>query len=296
VGGIAIVFDAAREFSAMLRDVLDGRPGVAAFVDDAGLVVASTSPGHQVGQPFGADLSKPVIEYQGANFALAATPAVGYREFKCNDGYQNHIRAVVALRLGALERRRASMFDQSLRALPHGTHRQVREFALFQVGASRYALPVTAVLEARSQQGLVRTARLSPHVVGLMEVGQGRTAAVVPVLCGRSLFGMAYPARSDDGTVLVMADPHEPSRALFGFRVDDVISVLDIDEPHIHAAPAGMRHHAPWLAAMVRLVSSGEKTQEVLAQLMDADALVRLVRPSHQCAAAASLGATFEGA
>jgi chemotaxis signal transduction protein len=84
-----------------------------------------------------------------------------------------------------------------------------------------------------------------------------------------------------------MADPDEPGRPLFGFRVDDVISVLDIDELHIHAAPAGMRHHAPWLAAMVRLMASGEPSEEVLAQLMDPDALVRLVRPSHEITAAA---------
>jgi hypothetical protein len=71
LGGIAIVFDAAREFSAMLRDVLDGRPGLAAFVDDAGRVLASTAAEHVIGQPIGAELSKHVIEYQGANFALA---------------------------------------------------------------------------------------------------------------------------------------------------------------------------------------------------------------------------------
>ncbi len=278
LGGIAIVFNAEREFRAMLQDVLDGRPGVAAFIDGDGRVIASTDDTHAKGQPLPMPTQAGVIELNDANFSLATVSASGYREFKTTDGYQNHVRAVVALRLGTLERRRMALFDAALRSLPGGARMQQRELALFQVGAARYALPMQAVLEARAQLGMVRLTQVRQHVVGLLEVGGAAGGSVVPVLCARSVFGVTYPARSTDGTLLVMADPLRPGQALYALRVDDVISVVDVDERHIQPVPTGLRGRAPWLQAMVRLAIVGEATDEVLAQLLDPRELTTLVR------------------
>jgi chemotaxis signal transduction protein len=126
---------------------------------------------------------------------------------------------------------------------------------------------------------MVRVVQGGPHVVGMLEVAGPDGAQVVPVLCARKLFGIHYPARTTDGTVLVMADPARAGVPLYAFRVDDVISVVDVDERHIQPAPQGLKAHSRWLDAMVRLCTSGDDASEVLAQLLDPDGLATLVRP-----------------
>jgi chemotaxis signal transduction protein len=297
VGGIAIVFNAEREFSAMLSDVLNGRSGLAAFVDAAGQVVSCSDARWAPGSRLPFALRTGVVEHDGAHYAVACVRAGGYREFKRQDGYDNGVQAVVALRLGALERRRQSLFDCSLRPLSHHRHTlgtdalrsqapQVRELALFQVGAARYALPVGTVLEARPQAGLVRVAKAGPHVAGLLDVLPGSPGGLLPVLCARSLFSVSYPARHSDGTVLVLADPDRAGQALMGLRVDDIISVLDVDAAHIQPAPEGLRTRAPWLAGMVRVLKNDAEGGEALVELLDATTLRAQFRPLQALAAA----------
>ncbi len=297
VGGIAIVFNAEREFSAMLTDVLDGRPGLAAFVDAGGQVVSCSDTHWTPGSKLPFPLRSGVVEHDGAHYAVASTRAGGYREFKRQDGYDNGVQVVVALRLGSLERRRQSLFDCNLRPLPHrrlaasadgrsAAGHQVQELALFQVGAARYAVPVRAVLEARPQTGLVRVAKAGAHVAGLLDVLPGSPGGLLPVLCARSLFGITYPARQTDGTVLVLADPAQPGQALMGFRVDDIISVLDVDVAHIQPAPEGLRARAPWLAGMVRVLKSDAEGGEAIVELLDAETLLSQLRPLQAMAAA----------
>jgi chemotaxis signal transduction protein len=296
-GGIAIVFNAQREFSAMLGDVLDGRAGVAAFVDGKGRVVSCSDATWAPGATLPFPLRDGVVEHEGAHYAVACLQAGGYREFKQQDGYDNRVRALVALRLGTLERRRQSLFDCSLRPLPHrrsaarneaanGQPRQVEELALFQVGAARYALPVRAVLEARPQVGLVRVAKAGAHMAGLLDVQPGTASGLLPVLCARSLFGVSYPARLTDGTVLVLADPARAGQPLMGFRVDDIISVLDVDTAHIQPAPEGLRGRAPWLAGMVRVLKNDAEGGEAIIELLDAAVLLAQWRPLQALAAA----------
>ncbi len=288
VGGIAIVFNAEREFRAMLDDVLQGRPGLAAFVDASGRVVSCSDSRHATfaALPFGLDAA--VVEHDGAHYAVACVGAAGYREFKRQDGYENGIRSVVALRLGALERRRQSLFDVTLRPLPHRQGMtdgqglrsgQGLELAVFQVGASRYALPVRTVLEARPHTGLVRVARGGAHLAGLLDVQPQTQGALLSVYCARSLFGVAYPARETDGMVLVLADPDQPSAALLGLRVDDLICVLDVDSSHVQPAPEGLRRQAPWLAGMVRAMRADPAGGEAIVELLDAATIIRVLRP-----------------
>ncbi len=281
VGGIAIVFNSQREFRAMLDDVLDGRQGLAAFIGAKGDVIACTDPRCAPGQklPFAPD--QPIIEHDGSNFAVFAFAAPGYREFKVSDGYDNGVRSVIALRLGKVERRRASISDFPIRALPYGPQRRLQELAFFQAGSGRYALPVSAVLEARPPKGIVRMQRAGAHMAGLLEVDHGRDRVVVPVLCARTMMGLNYAPRAGDGVVVVLEDPDVAGQPLLGLRVDDVASVLDVDESHVQPTGNGLRGHAPLILATVRLQPAGERGGETLAQLMDVDALVRYVRPQH---------------
>jgi chemotaxis signal transduction protein len=276
VGGIAIVFNAEREFRAILDDVLGSRAGLACFVDGEGRIVASTDPGLAVGQALPFDAAQQTAEHADSHLAVARVVAAGYREFKRGDGYQNHVRAVVALRLGAAERRRVALYDRPLRALPTAARAAAREFALFQTGPGRFALPASAVLEACSVQGLVRTPSGAPHALGLLDVAGSQDPCVIPVFCGRSLFGVNGPPRPGDGVVLVMCAPWDPRRPLLGLRVDDVLCVADVGPEHLQDPPAGLRQHAPMLNGLLRMQSSAEGEAEVLIQLIDADAITAL--------------------
>jgi chemotaxis signal transduction protein len=279
VGGIAIVFNAEREFRAMLDDVLAGRDGLAAFVDGDGRVMAATD-GLATGAMLPLDAGLGVVEHAGSTYASARVAGSGYREFKRSDGYQNHVRAVVALRLGSPERRRESLFDRPVHALPAPPRARRQEWALFQIGGGRFGLPAECVLEARPRDGLVRAPLGLAHAAGLLEVpapGAGPGGSVViPVLCGRSLFGVNSRPRDTDGVVLVLADPARPGRPLLGLRVDDVLSVVDADASHLQDAPAGLRQHSPLLVGLLRL-GLDDVDSEVLAQMLDAEALCAMV-------------------
>lgn len=277
LGGIAIVFNAEREFRAMLDDVLGAQTGIAAFVDGEGRVIASTAPDGEAGQPFA--LQPGVAQRDGVQYAVARVRGQGYREFKRSDGYDNRVHAVVALRLGGVERRRSAHHDTTLRALPARDRAALREYALFHVGAGRYALPATDVTEARPCDGLVRAPVANPDIVGLLEVPDARGRAVVPVLCARRLFGVMHPSRAGDGVVVLLGAGG--TRPRVGLRVDHVSTVLDIGEEHLQPAPPGLRLHAPTLEGLLRVATQAAdgSTGEDLVQLLDADAVIARVVP-----------------
>jgi len=276
VGGIAIVFNAAREFAAMLRDVIGERSGCAAFVDTSGRVLAASEAAVAAGLATAADGPAALIEFDGQHYACARVPASGYREFKKSDGYDNQVGALVALRLGRVERRRHSFSDVDLRTDPLAQPADALEVAVFQVGALRYALPATAVLEAISPRGLVRTPGGSGLAIGMLEVRSGAGAVLVHALCARRLFGIDYPARATDGVVLVLRSPQQPDRPALGLRVDDVLSVLEVDRRRLNDAPDGLRSYAPCVAGLIDCQAGDDS---VLVQLLDPATLVATLLP-----------------
>jgi chemotaxis signal transduction protein len=275
IGGIAIVFHAEREFRAMLDDVLAGRSGVAMFVEGDGRIIASTDAEFAPDGKLLVDPESGLVEHAGAQYAIARVRGAGYREFKCSDGYDNGAHAVVALRLGKVERRRMSLNDVALSALPTQDRARSREFALFHVGPGRFALPASAVLEARPRHGLVRAPMGGANVVGLLEVPDGRDSRAIPVVCARRLFGVSSPPRATDGVVIVLANPGVPGRPRLGLMVDQVSTVVDVGPEHLQPAPSELRAYVPSLHSLLRLAvqSAGKDGQEVLVQVIDAEAL-----------------------
>ena len=273
VGGIAIVFNAEREFRAMLSDVLGPRAGVAAFVDADGRVLSCTDAAQAVGDRLPFDTRRAVVAHEGAHLALAGTVAGGYREFKHGDGYRNGVSAVVALRLGSLERRRHNLHDTVLRAHAPADRARTVELAVFQVGGGRYALPLQAVLDARETRGLVRAPGARGAVIGLLEVPSPQGPRVVPVLCGRRLLGVNYPARASDGVVLIL--PAQPGRALpaFGLRVDDVTTIAELGAEHLQAVASSLGA-GDLVAQIARLAILAHPAEaDALVQVMDLDRL-----------------------
>lgn len=160
VGGIGIVFDAAREFEAMLKDGLIGHPQAhALFVDRTGRVIASTDARRPVGSalPMSADLlqlppghsASRIVEHDGHYAVLACSANSGYREFKISDGYRDDVLALLFHPLGAVPT------DHQLDAQSHtltieadGVVHSGEEFATFFLDGQLHALPAGLVVEA----------------------------------------------------------------------------------------------------------------------------------------------------
>lgn len=272
LGGIAIVFAAAREFTTMLQEILAEREGMAAFVDAGGRVLASSHPDRVSGAMLRFAGEQALVEHDGTHYACARVRGSGYREFKRSDGYDNGTSAIVALRLGTSERRRTALGDEVLLAPAQPQRRWSMEVAVFQVGAARYALPADAVLTALAPKNLVRTPGVHPLAVGLMEVPEGERVRLVQVICARRQFGVPYPPRSTDGVVLVLRSPRCPELPAVGLRVDDVLAVVSVDRRKLHPSPEGLTQFASWNSGLmdceVRQIGE-EQPRTVLLQLLD---------------------------
>ncbi|MGM9489957.1 chemotaxis protein CheW [Ideonella sp. YS5] len=265
-GGVAIVFHAAREFEAMLHDVLGPRTGLAAFIDGTGRVLAATDTALARRAPLAFDNATAMFELDGVHYVAAQAPAAGYREFKRGDGYDNHVRAVVALRLGT-----ASSAPPADRLDIEGSPRrtaghQPLEVALVRIGSLCAGLPAASVMEAVSPAGLVPLPGRPGGALGLLEVPWGGSSSLVHVSCARRLFGLQAPAGDPAGVVVVLRDPRQPERPGLGLRVDDVLSITEFDARSLHPAPAGSASRAPWLAGLFDLQTGSSAT---LVQLID---------------------------
>ncbi len=115
VGGIALVFDSAPQFSAMLQDILpkneQGQMKAdfsACFIDEKGLVLSSSSPNlwpvaQQLTLPeelFRCAQQQPVSQRVVLNqqpYWLAMACSAGYREYKVSDNYHNPVYCCVLL-------------------------------------------------------------------------------------------------------------------------------------------------------------------------------------------------------
>jgi chemotaxis signal transduction protein len=280
LGGIAIIFHAAREFTAILRDVLGDRHGFAVFADAQGRVMASSHADRTPGAATALD-GEGLVEIGGVFHACSSVQAGGYREFKRSDGYRNGMRAIVGLPLGQAEQRRLHLSDQDLsNTLQPGA--TARTMAIFQVGDGRYALPVDAVCEAISGQGLVKTPERRGAALGLLAVRTGTTDSMVPVVCARRLFGAEHTARTGDGVVLVLGTPGQTARPLLGLRVDDVLTMLDVAPAQVHPVPEGMPGASTRIGGLFDVRATDRHgASTAMVQVLDTGYLLAALAPEH---------------
>ncbi|MBK1734741.1 hypothetical protein CKO15_05450 [Halorhodospira abdelmalekii] len=112
VGGMAIVFDAAPQFHAMLQDALPHdesgavSPGAfGLFVEPGGRIVASTHVDLCVGETLSIDIDLAglksakrtgrLVRFNGESYAVGAVMSQGYREYKTTNDYRNDIIALI---------------------------------------------------------------------------------------------------------------------------------------------------------------------------------------------------------
>jgi len=294
LGGIAVIFHSAAEFGAMLEDIIGDRRGFAAFVEPSGRVIASSDPALSEGAVLRFEGDSAVVEHHNASYACARAQAAGYREFKNGDGYDNGVRAVVGLRLGPTDRRRGALAEEALVVAQGASSGAVLELGVFQLGAGRYAIPADRLMQAVSHRGLVRAPSALAHSVGLLEIETEGSVQLIQVLCARQLLGVNYPARASDGVVLVLRSSRDPERPGLGLRVDDVLSVLEVEESRMQPAPNAVKGVGAMIRGIVNcelVVPAGRPSRRALVQLVDDEALIAFALSSRR-ASVMSLPAT----
>ena len=110
LGGIAVVFDAQKEFLAMLQEsFIEDQKGFMLFVDKERRVIASSSDAiaplekleleSKYFEHNRAHAQHDFIEFRGKNYMVAVAASHGYREYKREDNYKNEIFGVTFLEI-----------------------------------------------------------------------------------------------------------------------------------------------------------------------------------------------------
>ncbi len=281
VGGLAIVFDAAPQFEAMLVDTLPRtetgavRDGAFnAFVDADGRVLASSPGGPAAGTSAGAvpgdsDAIARIVERDGRLWAFGQRAATGYREYRGRCGVW--ARCLVPLADVAV----ASAIQPSVSPpLPASSRRsgagERLDLASFTVGGQWYALHGGDVVEAvGASERVLPLRQAGPRIRGSLLHG-GRPLLVVDL---SGLLGHPDTAANGAGraVVIVRGTADFPS---FGIAVDALGDNFDV-EPAALQAVHGV---GALIDAVVRPAS--ERRGEELLRLLSLPAI-----------AAAALGA-----
>lgn len=177
VGGIAIVFDGAPQFSAILGDALPrdasgqtAKDTMALLTRRDGRILASTDSRYPAGGIFPlsqiqANLehgarSSDIVALEGRYYALGAAMSAGYREYKTRDGQVDDVLALTVLPLGAAALTAGEIDKKNHSVAAQGRNRRlgngndVIEIATFHVGNQWLGVPASEVVEAIGTEDL----------------------------------------------------------------------------------------------------------------------------------------------
>jgi chemotaxis signal transduction protein len=267
----------------MLRDVIGGLPGAAAFVGAEGQLIAATDGALAGSLGAGFVGASGIVSHEGVHYACARVKAPGYREFKQGDRYDNGVEVVVGIRLGTNADCHASVEAADLQPMACTGGTPTTEVAVFDVGGTLYALPAREVVDAISTRGLARMPGAGGAALGLVEVGSGATARVVPVVCARRLFGVPERDAAAESLLIVLRSTTDKDTPVFALQVDDVTTVLDAAHEHVHPTPEGMAAFAPWVVSVIdtELVTHTQR-RPALVQLLDCARLLAVIHDTGQ--------------
>lgn len=285
VGGIAIVFDAAPQFRAMLDDVLprqsDGSavPGAfAVFAERDGRVIASTRTDLPAGTPLmigyeffnlaHGDNCTNIVIFDGRYYAVGSSMSAGYREYKGEeDRYRNDIVALVFSPLSEHVIDASELAHRSERLSNTYTSRlggsgERLDIACFHIGRNWYGIRSAQVVEAIDAERLTPMPGLPEHFAGcVMHEGQAITVLdlahkLTPQRAGQERRqhrpGTARPQ------IIVLHSPQHQLR--FGIRVDQVDAVCEVPVADIEPLPDMMNDGKSVIESLVRpQPDSGER-------------------------------------
>ena len=230
-GGVAIVFDGAAQFTAMLKDALPDAPGAAGLlVDRAGRVVATTDGRFAIGSvaPVPAALlaGEPgatiheVLEIDGEMHAMGLAPSGGYREYRGGGKRRpDDLIAVVLMRLGRRQSGEGVALD-GFQVRDSAAVANPRDIATFVVAGAWHGLDAGSVEQGLSARHVTPLPNARPHVLGLVP-WQDEMIAVVDLaawLTGR-------PASRGDGPLIVCRATRGRRFALRVEALGDVLAV-----------------------------------------------------------------------
>jgi len=238
VGGIAIVFDGAPQFAAMLRDSLpaaggeDAMAAAGLFVTRDGRVVASSDARWPAGTP--APLSPALLtsvapgqtlrselEIAGRVYAAGIAMSRGYREYRQGQAASSEDVAAVLLQpLGPRMSALGAANDTGFVPPPAQAGAQTLDIAAFSVAGEWLGLPAALLVEALEQPRLTALPNAPRHLVGMLE-HEGR---MLPVLdLSLALYGRAAPVQ--EAPVIVCRNDSGQGLAL---RVEELGPVFSI--------------------------------------------------------------------
>lgn len=245
LGAIAIVFDSAPQFRAMLegalpRDrqgkILDGSYGL--YVEPNGRVVACSDDTWRVGQtlPWRAGLfhltpaqsAAHVIEHDGIYYALSLYSSAGYREYKgANDSYHNPLCSVIAVPLCSVnEAREQSIGLRSPLRSDSAQNAEAIEVATFAIDRHWLALPSQELEECVSGAKLAPSLSSSTILCGYLDYGN----RMVPVFDLHTMVQTSTEKRSKHPPfVLIINKPG----GWYGLAVDNIDAIPQISKQRL---------------------------------------------------------------
>ena len=274
VGGIAIVFDGAPQFAAMLRDALPAASSNAAtglFVARDGRIVSSTDARWPVGAPAplppatlaalaglaAGGVLRTELEIDGLVYAAGIAMSQGYREYRQGQAASpEDVAAVLLLPLGPRLPAQAGAADAGFAPPPvRQPAAESLDIAAFSVAGQWLGLPAGQLVEAVETPRLTALPNAPRALVGMLQ-HEGR---MLPVLdLSLALYGRAPAA--PDGPVIICRNERGQGMAV---RVDALGPVFNI--------PATLALPSPGTRA--RLVRGAEASSHGMLTLLPAEDL-----------------------
>lgn len=239
VGGIAIVFDAAPQFAAMLEDALprdDSGQAVAdafaVFADATGRVIASSCDAYPIGTRFPQAVERTgtgIVPINERYYALGCAASAGYREYKSVDGYRNQVNALCGFPLGEV----GAQEDSAPPIGPSSTHRRGKgngvELATFHIGQRWLAIPVQKVVEAVDTSGLVPPTGAEGEIVAGFRMFRNKLITVLRL--DKLISGTRESSGRDQQIVVV----HTRGKTCLGLLVDALGEIPEVAEEDIQS-------------------------------------------------------------
>jgi chemotaxis signal transduction protein len=283
VGGIGIVFDAAPQFAAMLRDALPrdqhgasvpGSFGVFAGGDRR--IVAASGHGLKPGDVLDIpetyfDMGEPrsgIVVHQGNYYAVGTCASLGYREYKSEaDAYRNPLCALIFVPLGKFQPGHAKAHPAPARSSYSSENRsgdaEAVEIATFHVAGQWLGVISDHVLEAIEARNVTSVPGVRRNLFGYAMYRNH----VMPVINLAVLLGvdasMSQSALADK-QIVVMRD--DQKGASIGLLVDQLGEIPEVSADRIEKL-AAMMGGEQQLADRVVKISDNEPGSQMLVLL-----------------------------
>ncbi|MBC8056576.1 MAG: chemotaxis protein CheW [Rhizobiales bacterium] len=255
-GAVAIVFDGALQFEAMLRDTLPKDPAgtpmqqaTGLLVTRDGMTVSSTDPlafpvgeapaFHHALQALARGESRRwVLELNGSVYAAGASMSRGYREYNSDSAtHGDDVACVVLIRVGgsrAATLEAAAAPPMNSPSLRDGEG--VRQLASFYCAGAWLALDAEGIVEAIEVAHLRVLPGSPSSIAGVVMYGD----EAVPVIDLRSLRHAAPGTHVGPAPVILCRGR---GRSTFGLRVDELGQVLNVSATAVRPLAAYFAAH-----------------------------------------------------